>query len=102
MKIRFTLLTMLCVSVLGCQSDAKEDQTKQEKAVLAIKDLGGRIVVDENDPGKPVTEISIVRKIPEQALSHLESFPRLHSLFLCFTHIDDKGLRHLKGLVSLK
>src|SRR5712664_248260 len=102
MIVRSALVTVFCVSTLGCQSEAKEDQTKQEKAILAIKDLGGRIVVDENDPGRAVTEISIVRRIPEEALIHFEAFPKLHSLFLCFTHIDDKGLQHLRGLVSLK
>src|SRR5229473_4247064 len=101
MNVRLALLTVFCVSVFGCESDPK-DQTKQENAILALKALGARIVVDENDPGKPVTEISIGRKIPEEALTHLEAFPKLHSLFLCFTHIDDKGLQHLKGLVSLE
>src|SRR6266852_1671691 len=102
MKFQLFITTVLCISVLGCQSDAKEDQTKQEKAILALKALGARILVDENHPGKPVTEIWIDKKIPEEALSQLQAFPKLHSLLLCFNHIDDKGLQHLKGLVSLK
>jgi hypothetical protein len=54
------LLPMLaCVllvnAVLGAW--AAEPQTEQEKAVAEITKLGGKVVVDEKTPGKPVISV---------------------------------------------
>jgi Leucine Rich repeat len=102
MHFNAAFLAVVCVSALGCQTEPNGDETQQEKAIAGIKELGGVIILDENDPQKPVVEIDIARRIPKEALTHLQAFPKLQRLFLCFAHLDDQSLRVLKDMVNLK
>ena len=72
----------------------------QEEAVAAIKRLGGKVEVDENND---VVNVNLWgTKITDAALVHLKGLPKLTTLNLNFTKITDAGMAHLKGLTKLQ
>jgi internalin A len=74
-------------------------------AVQAVEKVGGRVIRDDTDPGKPVVNV-IFQGGKEQvtdALPHLKAFPKLQALsFPYVKSLDDKGSQHLAKLTGLK
>ena len=72
----------------------------QEEAIAAIKALGGKFEVDENND---VVYLDLkYTKVADAGLVHLEGLPRLTTLNLIGTKVTDVGLEHLVGLAKLE
>jgi hypothetical protein len=85
----------------GSAQQAKRDE--KERAIAAIKKLGGTVTFDHRKPGKPVFRVDLdATKITDKDLKHLKPMVGLKQLFLKHTRITDKGLKHLKGLTNLQ
>jgi hypothetical protein len=92
----------LLVHAVPCAWGA-EPQTEQDRAVAAIKKVGGRVQFDENGSGKHVLGVSFKdRKVTDAALQHIKQLATLRSLDLNATDVSDAGLEHLKGLLDLR
>jgi beta-lactamase regulating signal transducer with metallopeptidase domain len=80
-----------------------KDGTEQAKAIAEIEKLGGKVIVDEKSPDKPVPLIDLREtKVTDAGLEHLKGFSQLQYLFLGHTDVTDAGLEHLKGLSQLQ
>jgi hypothetical protein len=97
------------------------------RAVAAIEALGGRVLVDETDPDRPVvavdltataatdTDLELVASLPTvkrlylggtdvtgAGLAHLRGLTQLQELYLFSTRVDDSGLAQLAGMTGLR
>jgi beta-lactamase regulating signal transducer with metallopeptidase domain/Leucine-rich repeat (LRR) protein len=80
-----------------------KDGTEQAKATAEIEKLGGKVIVDEKNPAKPVIGVDLTgTKVTDAGLEHLKGLPKLQSLKLYRTKVTDEGLKHLKGLTNLQ
>ncbi|MEC9349856.1 MAG: leucine-rich repeat domain-containing protein, partial [Planctomycetota bacterium] len=71
----------------------------QEKAIAAIKKLGGYLKTDEN---KDVTHVGFSgTQVTDADLADLGVLKKLVGLDLNWTKVTDAGLKHLKGLTNL-
>jgi hypothetical protein len=85
------------VLLLTCVPFSKTSQQGEEKAIIAIKKLGGRV------EGSPVKGIRLSgRKVTDADLARLEGLTKLEVFFLARTPVTDAGLAHLKGLRNLE
>jgi len=83
------------------QPENKEPaNSTHDEAITAIKKLGGKVTVDENNDAIKVR--LGYSKITDAGLKHLKEFTELKELFLNNTDITDAGLVHLKGLANLE
>ena len=84
------------VACVGCEPP----KPTQEEAVAAIKRLGGKVEVDENN------DVVIVNlggtKITDAGLVYLKGMQKLKLLGLSGSKITDAGMAHLKGLTKLE
>ena len=68
-----------------------------------VKQLGGKVVIDEKSPGKPVIGVSLSQApVTDAWLEHLKGQTQLQALNLAETPISDAGLEHLQGLTQLQ
>ena len=74
----------------------------ENAALVAIEELGGRVVFDEKNPDKPVVVDLVGSDVTDASLIHLRGLTSLQTLNLTETHVTDAGLVHLKGLTALK
>ena len=71
---------------------------EQAKAIAQIKKLGGKVVIDEKSPDKPVISVHLrSSQITDTGLIILEGLTTLQSLSLWDTKITNAGLRISKG-----
>ena len=85
------------------KTPAAKDPTEKEKAIAAIVKLGGKVTLDEKQPGKPVVRVILYGpEVTDAGLVHLKGFAKLEELILIGTEVTDAGLVHLKGLTNLK
>jgi Leucine-rich repeat (LRR) protein len=85
------------------QPSATEAAAQQRKDVAAIHRLGGKAIVDESRPGKPVIEVMLCgNRVTDADLAQLQEMNQLQSLDLNSTQVTDEGLVHLKGLAHLQ
>jgi internalin A len=81
---------------------ADEPQTNRDKAVTLVKNLGGRVEVDEKAKDAPIVAVHLSdTKVSDADLEALKPLPQLHRLYLQNTTITDAGLEHLKELTEL-
>lgn len=75
-----------------------------QRAIAQIDRLKGAILVDDDDPARPVIGVNLncSANVVDATLAHLRAFPRLRVLRLNFTGVTDDGLAHLKGLTELR
>jgi hypothetical protein len=93
-------LSLLFASIL-CW--AAEPNTEQAKAIAEIKELGGKVTIDEKSPDKPVISVDLHdSQANDVGLKQLEGLTTLQELNLGYTIVTDAGLVHLKGLTNLK
>ena len=72
-------------------------------AITAIRELGGRIEVDEKQSGQPVVKVYLHSTTVKDAdLVHIVQLKKVQSLFLAKTQITDEGLEFLREAHSLK
>ncbi len=90
------LLGLLVLAVTGRADEAA--------AVKAIEKLGGRVRVDDRQPGAPVV-VGVdfhFTEVTDAGLKELKKLKSLQSLDLTDTKITDAGLKELKELKSLQ
>ena len=86
----------------GDGQPAAERNAGQARAVAEIEKLGGRVTVDETNPGKPVNSVILAgSNVTDEGLAHVEGLTQLQHLELASTKVTDVGLGHLKGLTQL-
>jgi len=74
---------------------AVEGNTEQAKAVAQIRKLGGKVVVDNESPDKPVIGVSLVLPmVTDVGLEHLQSLTQLQSLNLTYAQVTDTQLQN--------
>lgn len=80
---------------------------ERERAMAAlkadIKKLGGKLEVDAQAAGKPVTEVNLSdTRVGDEDMVRLTKLPRLKKLNLSGTNISDVGAEYLERIVSLR
>jgi hypothetical protein len=96
------LLPALCVATCQVPFATAADREARERAVTAIRALGGKVEVDPADPERPVVKVSFRNtKVTDMELSHLAALTELADLDLSHTDITNDGLRHVRGLTHL-
>ena len=93
-------ILFLTLTVVAC--DANAERGSDDDAVVALRKLGARVVVDETQPNKPVISIAFRTKITDESLDHVKRVSHLQKLDLRGTQITDAGLVKLKELNSLQ
>ncbi|MEI8373535.1 MAG: hypothetical protein WCJ35_11975 [Planctomycetota bacterium] len=72
-------------------------------AIAEIESRGGRVLLDENAPGRPVIAVQFSGySVNDAVVAHLHAFPELRSLRINTFTITDAGLARLKGLAKLQ
>ena len=96
-------ILVLCLLLAGQPIRAADLDSPQEKAIAAIKRVGGKIIVDNTARGKPVIGVDFRRnKIIDSDLKYLQTFTELKKLDLYDTGITDAALAHLASLTRLE
>ena len=86
----------LCLCALARADDA------EVTAVALVEKLGGTVVRDEKAPGKPVTQVWLIKtKVTDAELKELAIFKNLIGLVLIYTKVTDVGLKELATLKNL-
>jgi len=86
----------------GMGREVTKQLDDQDKAVAAIKQLGGSVTRAGNQAHGPVVLVDLGGKnLTNADLAVLERLPHLQQLYLGNTGITDAGLAHVKGLASL-
>ncbi len=77
--------------------------SRTPSAVEQVKQVGGKVTIDEKSPDHAVIVIDLKKDDLNDAwLEHLEPFPKLRTLILSHTEITDAGLVHLQRLTQLE
>src|SRR5947209_5361724 len=80
----------------------------EAKAIAAIKARGGEIQYEGNQPGKPVTKVSVGtglfldEAVIKDLAPHLGELKHLQTLWWSSAQLNDAGLKHLANLKQLK
>ena len=101
----FTMSTLAAAVLLftGPSAWAQGDNAEQERAIARIENLGGKVELDEQRPGKPVIKVDLRRtKVTDADLEILKAFTQVRSLNLGSLGVTDAGMKHLKGLTALE
>jgi hypothetical protein len=80
-------------------------QQKTDRATLIAKinKLGGKVIVDDKSPGKPVVGVDLCGTVIANAgMKHLQGLLRLEDLDLQSTKTGDAGLKHLANPTNLR
>jgi hypothetical protein len=76
---------------------------KALRAEIRIRQLRGKVELDEKAKDHPVTEVDLRHsKVSDDDLALLADLPHLESLILSETTITDEGLAHFAGLTKLR
>ena len=98
----FVGMFVVASNAVAANKDVKRSEAEQ-KAIAAIKKLGGKVTFAERKPGKPVTGVDLsFTKIIDADLVHLKGLTKLQTLSLINTKVTDAGLVHLKGMTNLQ
>jgi internalin A len=88
-------LTLLVLAMTGRADEAG--------VIKAVEALGGKVTVDDKQPGKPVVGVNLDEsKVTDNDLKQLKEFKKLQTLSLDSTKITDAGLKELKEITSLQ
>jgi hypothetical protein len=96
------LLLAAAENAAPCVAGAGPDQA-QEKAVARLEKLGGKVIRDDNQPGRPVIEVILLNSpVGEGDLACLKDLRHIRSLDLGGNRITDAGLVQLGALKELQ
>ena len=103
MKLLHIGMLVIAANAAGEVNSARRNGA-ENKAITAIRRLGGRVDLDEKKPGKPAVYVSLNREegVTDAGLVHLKELAGLEELWLTETTVTDAGLVHLKGLTRLE
>jgi hypothetical protein len=73
------LLLIAGALVIGQETYGQDHQTGHEQAVVAIRKLGGEVIVDSKKPGTPVVVVLTGSGSPGQCLPYLKELSNLHT-----------------------
>ena len=91
------------VSKEAVSDEPPSPKLSQEEAIAAIKELGGKVKVDENNALEQISFPSSRNMLTDAGLVHLKGLAGLKTLgFFRTPQITDAGLVHLKGLTKLQ
>ncbi len=94
---------ILLQAPLAAAAEWAQATGEQERAVQAIKKLGGTVTQDEKAPGRPVIGVRLDGStLTDAGLKELAGFKQLQSLSLSGTKVTDAGLKQLAGLTQLQ
>jgi RNA polymerase sigma factor (sigma-70 family) len=76
----------------------------EQKAIAALRAVGGRVVIDRTQPGEPVVAVYLLsRDCKDEHLKHLKEFKHLKTLVLPgITDATVNEIRELKGVERLR
>lgn len=94
---------LICLTVVAPAVGGESDDDATRAAVDAIRQLGGKVVRDEQRPGRPVVEVSLARtKASDQTLDAVGRLKDVRALDLSRTTVTDQGLKALGGMPNLR
>jgi hypothetical protein len=100
------ILSYLIAQLLfgGAYNWAAEPAETEEQARKALTRAGVEIVVNQQDPARPVIHVVFgsESKATDADLAHLRTFRSLTRLVVVSNEVTDAGLLHLKDLTGLK
>ena len=97
-RVIATAAVLIVLLAAGLRADEAED-----KAVQAIKKLGGDVTRDNKAEGKPVIVVLLFNAtVTDGDLKELKAFKGLKELILGNTAVTDAGLKELKELKDLQ
>jgi hypothetical protein len=89
--------------VLGLLVLTVAGQADEAAAVKAVEVLGGKVMVDDKQSGKPVVGVNVrATDFTDAGLKELKEFKRLQTLDLSQTKVTDAGLKELKEFKNLQ
>ena len=90
--IDLPVLLLLVVGTPGYSGEPNEEAA----AIAEITRLGGRVKVDETQPGKPVVSVNLIgTQVTDARLVHIEVLGNLKVLVVHGTHVSDAGVKQL-------
>jgi hypothetical protein len=99
---RMMIVVVLAVSgITEPRALAQAGNEEQERAIAAIRELGGKVEWNDEVPGRPVVKITIVSRSHE-SFKHMKVIPRLRTLIARFGNLSDDDLKHREGLTLLE
>src|SRR6201995_2170857 len=99
MKCRALSAILLLVAMFSVHSAWGAPSADEQKAIDAIKRLGGKV---EFDGDTPIAVDLADSQATHKDLHWLKNFPKLKSLEMWGAGITDAGLDHLRGLTNLQ
>jgi len=76
---------------------------EQEKTISEIQNSGGKVIIDEKSPDKPVIGVDLYgTKVTDNELEQLKELTQLQTLALLGNQVTDAGVQHLIGLTQLQ
>jgi hypothetical protein len=83
---------------------APTEPPNEKAAIVAIKERGGSVTLDENDPNTPVVgvNLTLAKKVTDADLILVRGLKKLETLSLLYGQITDASLEQLKGLENLR
>ena len=101
--MRSLVLFGIATAILSSPAPAAgKPETDEERAVAAVKRLGGQVQRDEDAPGMPVVAVVLrSTEVTDANLACLKGLRRLKALHLDSTGVTDEGLKHLRGMTEM-
>ena len=89
--------------MLGLLFLAAAGRADEAALVKAIETLGGKVTVDDKQPGKPVVGVNLrSTDFTDAGVKELKQFKSLRTLDLSQTKVTDAGLKELKEFKNLQ
>ena len=100
---------LLAFALWGCSAKPNAEpsktvaQAEHLKTISDLEKMGGKAVVDETSPDKPVISVNFNgSRATDAGLVHLKRLPKLRALDLSWSAVSDAGLENLAGLTRLQ
>ena len=90
---------LVVAALAGCSKDRPQDAagSPEDAAVKAVEKLGGKVERDDEQPGRPVVEVSLAgTQVTDADLKGLKDLKQLRHLDLSNTQVTDAGVQELE------
>ena len=77
--MRLTMLLFAVVFLIGVCATAQDNHTRHNEAIAAIRELGGEVKVNREQPGAPVSVVLAGVRSPTECLPYLARINYLHT-----------------------